>query len=113
MTVALNPAPDLSFDELVEALSGLAKNRLSFALVHVELSQRLGREPPLREIWAEYARRYPEAIRGVRAVVARGLVALPSGEEPSDPLVETSLELLQLAPLWWHRLESTRSSSTG
>ena len=94
MTVALSPAPDLPFDELVEALSGLARSRLTFALVRVELALRLGHEPALQDVWAEYTRRHPDTVRGVRAMVARGLVACPA-EKPTaeaDPQLD-GLEL--------------------
>jgi hypothetical protein len=112
-----DPTPDLSFAELVEVLSRLAWNRLSFALVRVELVLRLGHEPSLQEIWVEYARRHPDAVRGARALIALGLVVCANAEKPTStadpPGCEAPLEAMELVPRWWHRLESIRLSLGG
>jgi len=114
MTVAPAPEPGVMFEDLVEALSRLPWSRLSFALVRIELALRLGHEPPPRDIWAEYARQYPDAVRGARAMIALGLIA-SSNAKPTEksPDCEASLEEMELVPRWWHRLERIRLSLAG
>jgi hypothetical protein len=117
MTSPPGPDPDLPFAELVEVLSRLAWTRLSFALVRIELVLRLGHEPSLQEVWAEYARRHPDIVRGARALIALGLIVSAKAEKPTStvdpPGCEASLEAMELVPRWWHRLERIRLSLGG
>ena len=117
MTSPPDPDPDLSFAELIEVLSRLAWTRLSFALVRVELVLRFGHEPSVQEVWAEYASRHPDAVRGARALIALGLVVGANAEKPTStadpPGCNASLEAMELVPRWWHRLERIRLSLGG
>jgi hypothetical protein len=117
MTSPSDLDPDLPFGELVDVLSRLAMTRQTFALVRVELVLRLGHEPSLQEVWAEYARRHPDAVRGVRALIALGLVVGVTTEKPTStvdpPGCEASFETMELVPRWRHRLERIRLSWGG
>jgi hypothetical protein len=76
----------------------------------VELTLRLGHEPVLCDLWAEYTRRHPDAVRGVREMIERGLVVCASGKPTTTAPAESPLELV---PGWWRRLERMRPSLAG
>jgi hypothetical protein len=84
---------------------------VTFALVRVELALRFGHEPVLQDVWAEYTRRHPDTICGLRAIVARGLVACPDTEKPTAETHPVTLaDGSEFVPRWWQRLESIRLS---